>query len=116
VQAILSKFERVTVIHGHTHQMLQNHIGNIDFYGMLSTAWPWPYAPEGLPKLTVQMNRPDPFNAFDGCGDGQFDVAASGMVDKLYNLWNRNPVTVRATYLESNGTKDRPPATTLASY
>jgi len=116
VQQILAKFERVTVIHGHTHQMLFNHIGNIDFYGMLSTAWPWPYAPEGLPKLTVQMNRPDPFNAFDGCGDGKFDVAASGMVDKLYNLWNRNPVTVRATYLESNGTKDRPPATTLASY
>jgi len=116
VQQILGKFERVTVIHGHTHQMLQNHIGNIDFYGMLSTAWPWPYAPEGLPKLTVQMNRPDPFNAFDGCGDGQFDVAASGMIDKLYNLWNRNPVTVRGTYLESGGTKDRPPATTLASY
>jgi predicted MPP superfamily phosphohydrolase len=116
VQQILAKFARVTVIHGHTHQMLFNHINNIDFYGMLSTAWPWPYAPEGLPKLTVQMNRPDPFNAFDGCGDGHFDVAASGMVDKLYNLWNRNPVTVRATYLESNGTKDRPPATTLASY
>jgi 3',5'-cyclic-AMP phosphodiesterase len=116
VQAILAKFERVTVIHGHTHQMLQNHIGNIDFYGMLSTAWPWPYAPEGLPKLTVQMNRPDPFNAFDGCGDGQFDVAAAGTLDKLYNLWNRNPVTVRSAYLESNGTKDRPPATTLASY
>ena len=116
VQAILAKFERVTVIHGHTHQMLQNHIGNIDFYGMLSTAWPWPYAPQGLPALTVQMNRPDPFNAFDGCGDGGFDVAASGMVDTLYNLWNRNPVTVRAAYLESGGTKDRPPATTLASY
>ncbi len=116
VQAILSKFDHVTVIHGHTHQMLFNQIGNISFYGMLSTAWPWPYAPEGLPKLTVQMNRPDPFNAFDGCGDGQFSVAPSGMVDTLYSLWNRNPVTVRASYLRSNGAQDRPAATTLASY
>jgi 3',5'-cyclic AMP phosphodiesterase CpdA len=116
VQAILSRFDHVTVLHGHTHQMLQNRIGNIDFYGMLSTAWPWPYAPSGLPRLTVQMNRPDPFNAFDGCGNGRFDVLASGMVDKLYNLWNRDPVTVRASYLASNGTKDRPPVTTLASY
>jgi 3',5'-cyclic-AMP phosphodiesterase len=116
VQAILSRFERVTVIHGHTHQMLVNRIGNINFYGLLSTAWPWPYAPEGLPKLTVQMNRPDPFNAFDGCGNGQFDVAASGAVDKLYNLWNRNPVTIQSAYLQSSGTKDHPAATTLASY
>ncbi len=86
----------MSVIHGHTHQILLNHIGNINFYGLLSTAWPWPYAPEGLPKLTVQMNRADPFNAFDGCGDGHLNVLASGMVDKVYNLWNRNPVTVRA--------------------
>jgi Icc protein len=116
VQAILAKFDNVTVIHGHTHQMLFNRIGNINFYGMLSTAWPWPYAPEGLPALTVQMNRADPFNAFDGCGDGRFDMLASGMVDKLYSLWNRDPVTVRASYLASNGVKDRPSPTTLASY
>ena len=116
VQAILAKFDTVSVIHGHTHQLLLNRIGNISFYGLLSTAWPWPYAPEGLPKLTVQMNRADPFNAFDGCGDGQLNVLASGMIDKVYNLWNRNPVTVRANYLSSNGANDRPPATTLASY
>ena len=65
-----SRFKRVTVIHGHTHQLLTNRIGNIHFHGMLSTAWPWPYAPEGLPALTVQMNRPDPFDPNDGCGDG----------------------------------------------
>jgi hypothetical protein len=96
--------------------MLMNRIGNINFYGMLSTAWPWPYAPEGLPRLTVQMNRPDPFNAFDGLGDGQINILASGMVDQLHNLWNRNPVTIRASYLASNGAKDRPAATTLPSY
>lgn len=116
VQAILAKFDRVTVIHGHTHQLLLNRIGNINFYGLLSTAWPWPYAPEGLPKLTVQMNRSDPFNAFDGCGDGQISVSTSGMVDKVYNLWNRDPITIRSAYLTSNGARDRPPAATLSSY
>ena len=74
VQAILKPFKQVTVIHGHTHQLLTNRIGNIDFHGMLSTAWPWPYAPEGLPKLTVQLNRADPFSQFDGCGDGHANV------------------------------------------
>ena len=116
VQALLAPFDKVTVIHGHTHQMLTNHIKNISFHGMLSTAWPWPYAPQGLPKLTVQMNRADPFSAFDGCGDGQVNVLESGLVDKLYNLWDRNPVTVRATYTTSNGAKDMPPTTKLASY
>jgi Icc protein len=116
VQQILSPFQNVTVIHGHTHQLLTNRQGNIAFHGMLSTAWPWPYAPEGLPKLTIQMNRADPFSQFDGCGDGTVDVLESGLVDKVYNLWDRNPVTVSATYISSNGTRDVPPATKLASY
>jgi 3',5'-cyclic-AMP phosphodiesterase len=116
VQAILKPFDKVTVVHGHTHQMLSNQIGNISFHGMLSTAWPWPYAPEGLPKLTVQMNRADPFSQFDGCGDGTVDCLESGLVDKVYNLWDRNPVTVSATYLRSNGKKDVPPRTELPSY
>jgi len=116
VQQQLSAFDKVTVIHGHTHQLLSNQIGNISFHGMLSTAWPWPYAPEGLPKLTVQMNRADPFSQFDGCGDGTFNVLESGLVDQLYNLWDRNPVTVSAAYLTSNGAQDRPSETKLASY
>jgi 3',5'-cyclic-AMP phosphodiesterase len=116
VQAILKPFDRVTVIHGHTHQLLSNQIGNISFHGMLSTAWPWPYAPEGLPKLTVQMNRADPFDQFDGCGDGAVEVSEEGLADAIYNLWDRNPVTVRASYLRSNGKQDAPPATKLASY
>lgn len=116
VQALLKPFENVTVIHGHTHQMLSNQIGNIQFHGMLSTAWPWPYAPEGLPSLTVQMNRADPFSNFDGCGNGRFDVLAAGLADSLYNLWDRDPVTVRSSYLASHGKKDRPAATKLPSY
>ena len=94
VQAILKPFDTVSVIHGHTHQLLTNRIGNISFHGMLSTAWPWPYAPEGLPKLTLQMERADPFNQLDACGDGRVDVLKNGQVDKHYNLWDRNPRTV----------------------
>ena len=58
----------------------------MQFHGMLSSAWPWPYAPEGLPPLTIQMNRPDPFNPNDGLGDGMVIVRQDGLVDKLYNL------------------------------
>jgi 3',5'-cyclic-AMP phosphodiesterase len=99
VQAILKPFQTVTVIHGHTHQLLTNRIDNIQFHGLLSTAWPWPYAPQGLPAYTVQMARSDPFNQFDGCGDGTVDVLAKGRVDKHYNLWTRNPRVVTAQEL-----------------
>jgi len=94
VQALLKPFSSVTVVHGHTHQLLTNQIGNIAFHGMLSTAWPWPYAPQGLPKLTLQMERADPFDQLDGCGDGRVDVLKNGQANVTYNLWDRNPVTV----------------------
>ena len=116
VQAILKRFESVVVIHGHTHQILTNRIGNIHFHGMLSTAWPWPYAPEGMPELTIEMNRPDPFNPHDGCGDGEVQVHADGLVDKIYNLWNRKPITLSRAYTASWGSKDVPPRPNLASY
>ena len=116
VQAILKKFDRVTVIHGHTHQMLSNRIGNIHFHGMLSTAWPWPYAPQGMPELTIEMSRPDPFNPNDGCGEGFVQVHPDGLVDKVYNLWNRNPITVSRAYMTSRGSKDKPPAPARRSY
>jgi predicted MPP superfamily phosphohydrolase len=116
VQALLKPYHHVTVIHGHTHQMLFNQIGNISFYGMLSTAWPWPYAPQGLPPLTVQMNRPDPYDQLDGLGDGQVNVSKEGLADMMYNLWDRNPVTVHAQYLRSHGKVYRPPAPQFASY
>lgn len=116
VQSILGRFDRVVVIHGHTHQLLTNRIGNIYYHGMLATAWPWPYAPEGMPELTIEMNRPDPFNPNDGCGNGELQVHSDGLVDKIYNLWNRNPITVSRTYLVSRGKIDRPPKPNLASY
>ncbi len=116
VQGILARFDKVVVIHGHTHQLLTNRIGNIHFHGMLSTAWPWPYAPEGLPELTVQMNRADPFNSSDALGDGTVQVYPDGLVDKLYNLWNRNPIQVTRSYLVSGGTQNKPPQPNLVSY
>lgn len=39
---------------------------------MLATAWP--YAPEGLPKLTVQCDRPVPSDEADSTSDGAVDV------------------------------------------
>jgi Icc protein len=98
VQAILKRFDSVAVIHGHTHQVLSNRIGNIHFHGLLSTAWPWPYDPN------------------DGCGDGSIAVQPDGLVDTIYNLWNRNPITVSRAYLASRGQSDRPAAPGLKSY
>jgi Icc protein len=116
VQAILNRFDSVVVIHGHTHQLLTNRIGHIQFHGMLSTAWPWPYAPEGLPQLTVQMNRADPFDPNDGLGAGHINVSTEGLVDAVYNLWNRNPVEVTSAYIASNGLENLPPQPNLVSY
>ena len=116
VQAILKRFKQVVVIHGHTHQLLTNRIGNIHFHGMLSTAWPWPYAPEGMPELTIQMSRPDPFDPSDGCGDGEVRVQTDGLVDKVYNLWNRNPITVSRAYTVSWGKEDIPPKPNRLSF
>jgi hypothetical protein len=48
------------------------------------------------------MNRVDPFNQLDGCGDGQVGVLVSGQVNKVYNLWDRNPRTVTYAELASN--------------
>lgn len=116
VQALLKRFNNVVVFHGHTHQMLTNKIGNIHFHGFLSTAWPWPYAPEGLPALNVQMGRSNPFDPQDGCGDGSANILADGLADSVYNLWNRNPVTISRTYMKSNGASDKPPMPNLPSY
>jgi Icc protein len=116
VQAILQRFDNVVVIHGHTHQMLTNRIGNIHFHGLLATAWPWPYAPQGMPELTIEMTRPDPFNPLDGCGDGEVVVHPDGLVDKVYNFWNRNPVTVAKAYTASWGTAAVPARPNRPSY
>lgn len=112
---ILSRFDVATVIHGHTHQLLTHREGNIAFHGLLATAWPWPYPPTGVPELTVEMNRPDPFNPNDGCGDGELRISPDGLVDKIYRFWNREPILVPAAYVAGDALL-RPKRPNLPSY
>ncbi len=99
VQALLQPFEKVTVLHGHVHQVLYNQIGNISFHAMMSTAWPWPYPvsyaqkPNAVPKLTVFMNRADPHSERDGTGWGYIDLE-NGRAVHHYELWENTPRTV----------------------
>lgn len=99
VQALLQPFAQVTVIYGHVHQIQYNQIGNISFHAVMATAWPWPYpqsyaqAEQYLPKLTVPMNRADPFFERDATG-WQFINVASGKTALNYNLYNNRVRTV----------------------
>ena len=100
IQALLKPFKKVSVIYGHVHQIQYNQIGNISFNSVMSTAWPWPYpaayaqAKQYLPKLTVPMNRADPFFERDATG-WQFINLANGRVDLHYTLYSNNSRTVR---------------------
>lgn len=93
VQALLKPFKKVTVLYGHVHQIQYNQIDNISFHSVMATAWPWPYpetyaqAKTYLPKLTVHMNRADPFFERDATG-WQFIDLATGNVDVHYNLYD----------------------------
>jgi 3',5'-cyclic AMP phosphodiesterase CpdA len=99
VQAVLKKFVNVTVIHGHVHQVLYNQIGNITFNALMSTAWPWPYPDtyaqqkNAQPKLTVPMNRADPFHERDGTGWSHVAYSDSRPMHS-FELWNNTPRTL----------------------
>ena len=99
VQALLKPFRDATVIYGHVHQIQYNQIDNITFHAVMATAWPWPYpmsyaqAESKLPKLTVPMNRADPFFERDATGWEFIDVY-SGRVAMHYNLYNNKSRTV----------------------
>lgn len=99
VQDLLKPFDKVTVLYGHVHQIQYNQIGNISFQSVMATAWPWPYpqsyaqAPSYLPKMTVHMNRADPFHERDATG-WQFIDIATGNVAMNYNLYNNRQRTV----------------------
>jgi 3',5'-cyclic AMP phosphodiesterase CpdA len=91
VQALLKPFDKVTVLYGHVHQIQTNQIGNISFHAAMATAWPWPYPSaykqqdSFLPKLTVEMNRADPFFERDATG-WQFINMNTGNVAVNYTL------------------------------
>ncbi|MBX7099313.1 MAG: metallophosphoesterase [Myxococcaceae bacterium] len=106
VQDILKPFKKVNVLYGHVHQIQYNQIGNISFNSVMATAWPWPYpqsyaqAPSLLPKLTVPINRADPFFERDATGWQYIDVA-SGRVAAHY-LLPENPVRTVAFDAKKN--------------
>ena len=95
IQALLKPFQKATVIYGHVHQIQYNQVGSIAFNSVMATAWPWPYpqsyaqAQSYLPKLTVPMNRADPFFERDATG-WQFVNVATGKTELNYNLYNNN--------------------------
>jgi 3',5'-cyclic AMP phosphodiesterase CpdA len=98
VQELLKPFRKVTVLYGHVHQIQTNQIGNISFHAAMATAWPWPYPATYsqqetlLPKLTVEMNRADPFFERDATG-WQFINMDNGDIAANYQLPNnRNRV------------------------
>jgi len=97
VHEILKPFTKVTNIHGHVHQVLYNEIGSMRSIGMLATSWPWPYAPEGVPKLTKPMIRVDPGDPYDGVGWSKFDMPADDKVSTEYIMWGRKQVFAQST-------------------
>jgi len=99
VQALLQPFDKATVLYGHVHQIQYNQIGNITFNSVMATAWPWPYprsyaqAESHMPKLTVPMNRADPFFERDATGWQLIDVG-TGRASLRYQLYNNTNRTV----------------------
>jgi Icc protein len=97
VNEVLKPYTKVTNLHGHVHQVLYNEIGTMRSIGMLATSWPWPYAPEGVPKLTRPMIRVDPGDIYDGVGWSKIDVSADDKVDTEYVMWGRKEVFAQST-------------------
>lgn len=99
VQKLLAPFKKVTVFYGHVHQVQYNQIGHITFHSAMATAWPWPYpqtyaqAASFLPKLTVPIDRADPFFERDATGWQLIDLH-SGNAVVHYSLPSNPPRTV----------------------
>jgi Icc protein len=97
----LRAFENVTLLHGHTQQVLTNVQDHFISHGMVSTAWSWPYPPIGVPASTacIQPRIIGPYgerSQWDGCGFGLVQVDSSGRTSKEYRLWDREAIIVQA--------------------
>jgi predicted MPP superfamily phosphohydrolase len=92
INEVLRPYTKVTNIHGHVHQVLYNEIGTLRSIGMLATSWPWPYPPEGVPKLTRVMMRADPGDPFDGVGWSRISSNAGNSFNPQYMMWGRKEV------------------------
>jgi len=101
VNEVLRPYTKVTNVHGHVHQVLYNEIGTMRSIGMLATSWPWPYAPEGVPKLTVPMIRVDPGDQYDGMGWVKLTGAVDANFDPQYMMWGRKEVFAQS-YADSS--------------
>src|ERR1700730_7451409 len=95
VNDVLKPYTKVTNIHGHVHQVLYNEIGTMRSIGMLATSWPWPYAPEGVPKLTKPMIRADPGDFYDGVGRSEISLN-NDRIENEYIMWGRKQVFVQS--------------------
>jgi len=72
---------------------------------MLATSWPWPYPPEGVPKLTKPHVRVDPGDPFDGVGWTKHRWTQQNRMEYDYMMWDRD-VYADATW--DSGTGDNP--------
>ena len=104
VHEILKPYKNVTNIHGHVHQVLYNEIGTMRSIGMLATSWPWPYAPEGVPKLTREMIRVDPGDIYDGVGYSDISMK-NDRIENEYVMWGRKEVYAQS---ESDASASNP--------
>jgi 3',5'-cyclic-AMP phosphodiesterase len=106
VHEVLKPYTNVTNVHGHCHQVLYNEIGGMRLVGMLATSWPWPYAPENVPKLTKPMVRVNPGDPFDGVGWGKLNWDSGKMqVGIEYMMWRKD---IFAETASDSGTGDSP--------
>ncbi|HFB55479.1 MAG TPA: serine/threonine protein phosphatase [Hellea balneolensis] len=99
IQGMFAPFDKVTIFYGHVHQIQYNQIGNMSFHSVMSTAWPWPYPRtlarnnQYVPKLTVPMNRADPFHERDATGWQYIDIW-SGHATENFILTDNRPRSV----------------------
>jgi 3',5'-cyclic-AMP phosphodiesterase len=106
VHEVLKPYSNVTNLHGHCHQVLYHEIGGMRLVGMLATSWPWPYAPEGLPKLTKPMVRVDPGDPFDGVGWEKLTFDPNKLqIGNEYMMWRKD---ILADAAVDSGAGDNP--------
>ena len=90
IRSILGKFDSVTAIHGHVHQVVYNKVGNVHSAGLISTSWPWPYPPVEFKYPERRMNRSDPGNFQDGLAGHHVEIATNGMGTMFYDEFEAN--------------------------
>ena len=62
------------------------------------------------------MGRANPFDPNDGCGDGQLNVNADGLVGYGLQPMGTQPHHRKASYLRSQGRTNMPAATVLKTF